>query len=229
MNTPADYCQSVSDRGFAIVDRYLDLATVKCLIDDLTALNINPDRAGVRDLLALVPSVRHLADSQELRSLLPPILGTEIRAVRGIFFDKQPSANWKVPWHQDLSIAVRSQLELPGYHPWSTKAGVPHVQPPAEILEQMLTVRIHLDRTDPNNGVLKVIPGSHHHGKLTQPQVETWKRSPSIDCNCDPGGILLMRPLLLHASSMAIVPSHRRVIHLEYAACQLPSGLEWYY
>ena len=37
-----------------------------------------------------------------------------------------------------------------------------------------------------------------------------------------------MRPLLLHASSIAIVPTHRRVIHLEYASQSLADGLEWY-
>jgi ectoine hydroxylase-related dioxygenase (phytanoyl-CoA dioxygenase family) len=161
--------------------------------------------------------------------VIEPILGDAARVVRGIFFDKQPTANWKVPWHQDLTIAVKNRLEVPDYHPWSIKAGIHHVQPPTTILEQMLTVRIHLDRTDESNGALKVIPGSHLQGKLNNSQIDDWKQYSVISCNCEVGGILLMRPLLLHASSIAILPTHRRVIHLEYASQPLADGLEWYY
>ena len=170
-----------------------------------------------------------MAQSPEIRLLVEPILGDGARVVRGIFFDKNPTTNWKVPWHQDLTIAVKNRLDLPDYHPWSVKEGIPHVQPPTAILEQMLTVRIHLDRTDESNGALKVIPGSHRQGKLSNLEIDRWKQvSTGISCNYEAGGILLMRPLLLHASSIAIVPSHRRVIHLEYTSCQLPGGLEWF-
>jgi ectoine hydroxylase-related dioxygenase (phytanoyl-CoA dioxygenase family) len=228
--------KEIEVNGFGVVDAYLDrdsLASlpevIESLIQDITVLNLTADRAGIRNLLELVPSVRALAQSQEIRSLIKPILGDNARVVRGIFFDKQPNANWKVPWHQDLTIAVKNRLEIPNFHPWSVKAGIPHVQPPVKILEQMLTVRIHLDRTDESNGALKVIPGSHARGKLTTLEIDEWKQSPVSSINCDAGGILLMRPLLLHASSIAIAPSHRRIVHLEYAAESLPSGLEWYY
>ena len=109
------------------------------------------------------------------------------------------------------------------------KEGIPHVQPPTAILEQMLTVRIHLDSTDESNGALKLFPGSHTEGKLTTAQIDRQKQAPVISANCEAGGILLMRPLLLHASSIALVPSHRRVIHLEYSSHQLSDDLEWYY
>ncbi|WP_310429576.1 phytanoyl-CoA dioxygenase family protein [Chamaesiphon sp. VAR_48_metabat_135_sub] len=219
----------IEENGFVTIDRYLSLDSIESLIADITDLNITPGRAGIRNLLELAPSIRVLARSQEIRSLIEPILGDTTRVVRGIFFDKQPSANWKVPWHQDRTIAIKNRLDVPSYHSWSVKAGILHVQPPTAILERMLTVRIHLDKTDESNGALKVIPGSHCHGKLTDAEIDRWKQtSPGITCNCDPGGILLMRPLLLHASSTAIVPSHRRVIHLEYTSCELPSGLEWY-
>ena len=147
--------QEIETNGFKIVDSYLDrdsLASlpevIETLIQDITALNLTADRAGIRNLLELVPSVRTLAQSPEIHALVEPILGDNARVVRGIFFDKQPTANWKVPWHQDLTIAVKNRLEIPDFQPWSVKAGIPHVQPPVEILEQMLTVRIHLDRTD---------------------------------------------------------------------------------
>ena len=221
--------REIEINGFATIDPYLDSDSIKLLIQDIVAFNINPGRAGIRNLLALVPSVKRLAQSPEIRSLVEPILGDGAQVVRGIFFDKNPTTNWKVPWHQDLSIAVKNRLDLPDYHPWSVKAGISHVQPPRAILEQMLTVRIHLDRTDESNGALKVIPGSHRQGKLSNLEIDRWKQvSTGISCNYEAGGILLMRPLLLHASSIAIVPSHRRVIHLEYTSCQLPGGLEWF-
>ncbi|WP_310487051.1 phytanoyl-CoA dioxygenase family protein [Chamaesiphon sp. VAR_69_metabat_338] len=230
--------REIETNGFTIVDRYLDAGSISGLIRDLSVLDDTCDRAGVRNLLELAPNVRNLARSKQILALVAPILGDRARLVRGIFFDKQPGVNWKVPWHQDLTIAVKQRLDIPDYHPWSVKAAIPHVRPPVAILEQMLTVRIHLDRTDESNGALKVIPGSHCHGKLTDVEIDRQKRTTEpIFTNCEAGGILLMRPLLLHASSMGTwqsqhdvnIPSHRRVIHLEYTNARLADGLEWFY
>jgi ectoine hydroxylase-related dioxygenase (phytanoyl-CoA dioxygenase family) len=220
--------QNIDRDGFFILDRFLNLELIDRLIQDIESLNLSPQRAGIRNILELLPSAQQLAESQQILALVEPILGNPARVVRGIFFDKQPAANWKVPWHQDVTIAVKNRLDLPDYQPWSLKGGINHVQPPVTILEQMLTVRIHLDKTDESNGALKVIPGSHAHGKLNNDAIGKWKQTSQIHCDCEPGGILLMRPLLLHASSIAIEPSHRRVIHLDYAGCALPEGLEWY-
>ncbi len=221
--------QELAVNGFVTIDRYLTPSAIASLIGDLTTLKMTPGRAGIRNLLALAPTIRTLAQSPELRSLVEPILGNAARVIRGIYFDKNPDTNWKVPWHQDLTIAVKNRLELPDYHPWSLKEGIHHVQPPTAVLEQMLTVRIHLDRTDESNGALRVIPGSHRDGKLSSLEIDRYKQARVSSCNCQAGGVLMMRPLLLHASSIAIVPSHRRVIHLEYTSQQLSDGLEWYY
>ena len=72
--------------------------------------------------------------------------------MRGLYFDKLPEANWKVPWHQDLSIAVRARLDVEGFGPWTEKAGVLHAQAPAAVLERMLAVRVHLDDCGRENG-----------------------------------------------------------------------------
>jgi ectoine hydroxylase-related dioxygenase (phytanoyl-CoA dioxygenase family) len=224
-----DFVRAVEENGFATIDRYLDLDSIDLLIRSVADFHHSSGRAGIRNLLELSPHIQQLAQSQEIRDLVEPILGDGARVIRGIFFDKQPGANWKVPWHQDRTIAVKNRVDVPEYHPWSLKGGIPHVQPPTAILDQMLTVRIHLDQTDESNGALRVIPGSHCHGKLADVEIDRWKQlSSGISCNLEPGGILLMRPLLVHASSMATIPSHRRVIHLEYASCELPLGLEWY-
>ena len=164
--------REIEINGFATIDPYLDSDSIELFIQDIATFNITPGRAGIGNLLELVPSVKILAQSPEIRSLVEPILGDGARVVRGIFFDENPTTNWKVPWHQDLSIAVKNRLDLPDYHPWSVKAGISHVQPPRAILEQMLTVRIHLDRTDESNGALKVIPGSHRQGKLSNLEID---------------------------------------------------------
>ncbi|MBV9852530.1 MAG: phytanoyl-CoA dioxygenase family protein [Armatimonadetes bacterium] len=221
--------------GFAVVPGVLDAETADRLI---AALDAVPEGDGVRrrggvyairNLLRDVPAIGALARSAAVRALVAPHLGPDAFPVRGILFDKTPDANWNVVWHQDLSIAVRERREVPGFGPWSRKAGVPHVQPPAALLERMLTVRLHLDDCGEDNGPLRVLPGSHRHGRLDAEAIQEWRaRVPEVTCPVPRGGALLMRPLLLHASSDAQTPRHRRVIHLEFAAEGLPGGLEWY-
>jgi ectoine hydroxylase-related dioxygenase (phytanoyl-CoA dioxygenase family) len=157
------------------------------------------------------------------------VIGPGAFPVRALFFDKLPRANWSVPWHQDFTIAVAERVEVPDFAGWSVKEGVIHVQAPAGILEKMVTLRLHLDDCDEENGALRVIRGSHRHGKLADADVERWKETGEVvTCAVPKGGVLLMRPLLLHASSPAKRPCHRRVLHLEYAAEPLPPGLRWY-
>ena len=148
--------------------------------------------------------------------------------MRSLFFDKTPDANWKVAWHQDLTIAVQQKMETQDFGPWSVKEGVVHVQPPASLLERMLTIRVHLDDCDSDNGPLQVLSDSHRHGKLTTEQIsELRKIIEPATCTIERGGAVLMRPLLLHASSPARIPKHRRVVHLEFATEPLPNGLQW--
>jgi len=224
-----DLAEQLETSGYAIMLDALDAGDVNRLIiiADGVAGEARQGRGGVRNLLA-VPEFLRFANSREVRKLVDSIPGEKSFPVRGILFDKTPEANWKVPWHQDLSIAVRSKCPTPGYGPWSLKAGVVHVQPPAELLESMLTVRIHLDPCPTTNGPLRVIPGSHRLGRLTAEQIDVIQRDwPSVVCAMPIGGAMIMRPLLLHASSVADSPTRRRVIHLEFASTALPSGLTW--
>jgi len=189
---------------------------------------IDPAKAGRRDLAATIPEIEALAAEPALRQLANVVLGREAFVVRTLFFDKNADANWKVAWHQDQTIAVREQRAVPGFGPWSVKDGRPHVQPPDEILEQMVTLRLHLDDCPETNGPLRVLPGSHRTGKLPPAAIaDRQKSTPEVVCVLPAGGVLLMKPLLLHASSAALEPRHRRVVHLEFAAEKLPGGLEW--
>jgi ectoine hydroxylase-related dioxygenase (phytanoyl-CoA dioxygenase family) len=176
-----------------------------------------------------LPEIRQLVQTPEMRQLVEQFLGKNAFAVRGILFDKNSDANWKVVWHQDISIAIKEKIETAGFDPWTQKADVPHLQPPAEILERMLTVRMHLDECHANNGPLKVLLGSHRHGKLGAQEIAQWRQHVTETiCEVPRGGALLVKPLLLHASAPAATPEHRRVIHLDFAVQNLPNGLQWH-
>jgi ectoine hydroxylase-related dioxygenase (phytanoyl-CoA dioxygenase family) len=156
-------------------------------------------------------------------------LAGSLLLTRAILFDKVPGANWPVPWHQDLSLAVRERAELPGWGPWSVKAGIVHVQPPAARLERLLTLRLHLDDCPEENGALRVLPGTHSLGRLDASAIARLRTEiPERVCAAASGTVLLMRPLLLHASSPAQAPVRRRILHLELAPPDLlPAPLAW--
>ena len=219
---------SIAEVGFAIVPNVFSPDELRNVLSAVERVN-NPGRGGIRNLLDRVSEVRTLTGSSAIRRIVEPILGEHRFAARGILFDKTPEANWKVPWHQDLTIAVQGRIEAAGFGPWTVKEGVHHVQPPIEVLESMLAVRIHLDDSNEQNGALKVIPGSHRMGRLNAEQIHSVPHTTcSTLCPVSRGGVLLMRPLLLHASSAAQSPEHRRVIHVEFASTPLPFGLRWF-
>jgi ectoine hydroxylase-related dioxygenase (phytanoyl-CoA dioxygenase family) len=184
--------------------------------------------AGRRGMLAF-PVVRELSRSARILQIVHRCLAAEPTPVRAIYFNKSPEANWLVSWHQDVTLAVRARAEAPGFGPWSMKDGIQHVQPPVGLLEQMLAVRLHLDDTDELNGALRVLPGSHRHGRLSQQQIEELRaQSGDYVCSASAGDVLLMRPLILHASSRSIGSGPRRILHIEYAGFGLPAGLDWH-
>ncbi len=186
------------------------------------------ESAGRRGLLGM-PAVADLAQSSKLLDLVRPHLSAEPFPVRAIYFDKSPDKNWLVAWHQDLTLALRERAEVQGFGPWSSKDAIPHVQPPVALLEQMLTVRLHLDDADETNGALRVLPGSHRLGRLSAGQIQELRaKTPEHLCAANAGDALLMRPLLLHASGRSTNPRHRRILHIEYAGFQLPHELQWH-
>ena len=218
----------IEELGFAIVPDVLDEREIVRLETAIGRDHMESGRGGLRNLLDRAPEVAALADSPTIRRLVEPVLGSSGVVARGILFDKTPDANWKVPWHQDLTIAVQCKIETQGYGPWTMKENVHHVQPPVEVIEKMLAVRIHLDDCGEENGPLKVIPGTHRVGRLSAGQIQSMQQTMPVErCDVKRGDAILMRPLLLHSSSAAESPAHRRVIHLEYASSDLPNGLRW--
>lgn len=174
------------------------------------------------------PLVRKLADSDALLEAVRPFVPNQPRPVRAIYFDKTPGASWIVPWHQDLTISVKHRTEAEGFWPWSTKDGLIHVQPPPAILEDMITIRIHLDDTDETNGALRVLPRSHTRGRLASQDIERLRNEiPEQVCCAESGDALLMRPMILHASGHSTSDRNRRILHIEYAGADLPFGMHW--
>lgn len=215
--------------GFAVVPDVLDrgaLSTLSALIDSLPRRA--SERGGVRGLLVKSRRVAELARKGPPGELAKQVLGRSAKPVKATLFDKSEQANWSVPLHQDLTIAVEKQLDVEGFGPWSVKDGVVHVRPPAEILECMVAIRLHLDETGSDNGALHVVPGSHRHGRLSgREATELRDERGEVTCPVSAGGAMLMFPLLLHASSKSSRPGERRVVHIEYTATELPGGLVW--
>jgi hypothetical protein len=184
--------------------------------------------AGIRNIAQKCEPIRLLAENSVARRLVDERIGGPARLVRSILFNKSPDANWLVAWHQDLSIAVEERAVVPGYENWTVKDGVHHVQPPVEILERMLTVRLHLDDANEGNGALWVVPGSHRLGRIRADEAaDVAKRMGKHLCTVNAGDAMIFRPLLLHASRKATSANPRRVIHLEFATDPLPAPLKW--
>jgi ectoine hydroxylase-related dioxygenase (phytanoyl-CoA dioxygenase family) len=219
----AEAVAHLCEHGFAVHPRLelggSELEELRAEADRLLASG----RAGERNAANASEAIGRLAASAGVRGIVESVLSPAAFVARSIVFDKNPRANWDVTWHQDATIAVVQRREAPGFGPWSVKSGVPHVRPPAEVLGRMVTLRIHLDDCMRENGALLVVPGSHR-SFIAESSIAEWA---SVVCECRAGEVLLMRPLILHASKKAAVPSHRRIVHLEFAADPLPGGLEW--
>jgi hypothetical protein len=227
------YAETFHRDGYFICERILSCGEVDELRRAISAIP-NRDEVrrkrnvyGVRNLLQICPAVRSLASRPHIRQFVAPILGPDAFAVRALFFDKVPGANWSLFWHQDNVISTAERIEVPGYAGWSRKGDVWQVQPPADVLAKMVAVRVHLDDSDVMNGPLRVIPGSHRVGWIDD-DLDDWKaRVPEAVCTVACRGVVVMCPLILHASARSDAVDHRRVIHIEFAAEELPGRLDW--
>jgi ectoine hydroxylase-related dioxygenase (phytanoyl-CoA dioxygenase family) len=207
----------MNSQGFAIIANSFARDEMRALADSLERRPLLRSRAGARHLMRH-PDVAALAMDSRLLAMARPVLGPGATPFRATLFDKSADANWLVAWHQDTALPLDKRFEVPGWSAWSEKYGVLYAHGPADALEQVLALRIHLDDSDDDNGPLRVISGSHIAGVMTDAQVlELAARNPSTTCEVKAGGVIAMRPLIVHASSKVRADRPRRVLHIEYA------------
>jgi hypothetical protein len=224
-----DIATEIDQNGFALWKGAISEWQVQRLLEDIDTHRAQEERkgAGLRTLLQSCPEVARFADNDG-QELVRQATAQTVFAVRAILFDKNEHSNWFVRWHQDRSIPVEERIEVQGFGGWSEKDGVTHVRPPTEYLESMLSIRIHLDPCGIANGAIKFIAGSHKLGPIDSADIPKHRSErPEIIVPAEVGDVILMRPLTLHASSKASSPNRRRVLHIEYAAVDLPGGLKW--
>jgi ectoine hydroxylase-related dioxygenase (phytanoyl-CoA dioxygenase family) len=229
-----DWKNKLDSEGFVILENVVASETIirmREALDQLPRSRATLIRGnaiyGVRNLTTLSAEVRQFAKSEAVRSIVEQFLEPTAFLARSIYFDKSPEANWKVPWHQDLTIVVSDRVDEVGFGPWTKKAGKWHVQPPVEVLEKMVTLRFHLDPATVDNGPLRVSSGSHRRGRLSPNEIQATVANGTTVCCVKQGDCIVMRPLLLHASSAGVLPSRRRVVHLEFASESLPGLMKW--
>lgn len=209
---------SIQENGFAILPSMFSEDYLTRTLNDIGRCSSVRSRAGIRHALKLEP-VQRIANDEVLIDFARRVLGPEAFPYRATLFEKSPTANWLVVWHQDTALPLRQRLDVPGWGPWSIKEGIRYAHAPAAALAQVLALRIHLDDSISGNGPLKVLPGTHNLGVLTDDGIqELAKRLLGVDCLCPKGGVVAMRPLLVHASSKSQNQLPRRVLHIEYAA-----------
>jgi hypothetical protein len=148
--------------------------------------------------------------------------------VRILAFDKTPTSNWNLGWHQDRVVALKERVDTDGFGNWTIKDGVHHAEAPLELLQRMFNLRLHLDDCNRNNGALKVIAGSHHRGKLAVGQLKTMAMAAEVlFCEAFTGEVVAMKSLAVHASEPSADPKHRRILHIDFCDTSLPSQLNW--
>jgi ectoine hydroxylase-related dioxygenase (phytanoyl-CoA dioxygenase family) len=206
------------DDGYAIHPQVFARDWIDAFAQRLDQQPLSRSRAGARHLMTNAV-VRELAHDARLLGLARNWLRADAIPFKATLFDKSPETNWLVAWHQDTAVPVAQRRERPGWGPWSEKEGILYAHAPAQVLGAIVALRVHLDDSTPDNGPLRVLPGTHERGVLSDEQVHDCARVIGArQCCLAAGGVVAMRPLLIHASSKVMSPRPRRVIHIEYAA-----------
>jgi ectoine hydroxylase-related dioxygenase (phytanoyl-CoA dioxygenase family) len=195
----------ISEKGFTVIDNVYTKDEIERINTVISSADNSSDTFrkskdifAIRQFLKEVPETIPVIFNEKLNRIIRHFFGEKYFVVKSIYFDKPQKSNWFVAYHQDLTISVDKRVETDGYGPWTVKLNQFAVQPPIDVLENIFTVRIHLDDTDENNGALKVVPGSHAK-KIYRPETIDWSVETEATCNVNAGGIMIMKPLLLHS------------------------------
>src|SRR5713226_4150353 len=219
--------QTTEQRGFAIESGVIGLAEIESLLRTLKDVDLPRSRAGIRHAMKH-GGVAKLARDPRLAGRAQQVLGNDAIPFRATLFDKSPVSNWLVVWHQDTALPLLERRDVEGWGPWSVKDGVTYAHAPASALSRVVALRLHLDDSTRENGPLRVLPGTHTLGVLTDDRLhELAGQIVAVDCTVAQGGIVAMSPLIVHASSKSRSQLPRRVLHIEYAAHKnISDGLE---
>jgi ectoine hydroxylase-related dioxygenase (phytanoyl-CoA dioxygenase family) len=205
------------DAGYRILDGVFGTQETVDLLRWLEHSSLARSRAGARHLMQHA-ELRHVAEDPRLLAIAADFVGESPCPYRATLFDKSPDRNWLVTWHQDTALPLEERREAPDWGPWSVKSGITYAHAPARALSRVVALRLHFDDSEVDNGPLRLIPGTHSRGVLSDAAIdEIVARTSPVDCLVAIGGIVAMRPLILHASSKAERPRPRRVLHIEYA------------
>ena len=228
-----NYTGEFNEKGFVCIEDIYSSFEVEQLIKVIEntdqskpTFRKSKDLFAVRQFLKEVPQITEFIFNDRIKTLISCMFGLDYFVSKSIYFDKPGKSNWFVAYHQDLTISVTNKVASPGYGPWMAKYKQFAVQPPVSILSKNFTIRIHLDDTDAANGALRVLQGSQKLG-VQKNKDACSADSDEVICNVGKGGIMLMHPLLFHASDRTVNGNQRRVIHLEFSNSQLPEGLCW--
>jgi len=225
--------EEISTEGFLIIQNVYTNHEIEQILELINRIDTTKDTFrksadlfAIRQFLKEIPKSYNLIFNDRLKAIVKSQFGKDYFVVKSIYFDKPEKSNWFVAYHQDLTISVDKKLVLENFGPWTVKQNQYAVVPPIAILENIYTIRIHLDDTDENNGALKVIPKSHLRG-INRVENIDWSKESEITGKVKKGGVMIMKPLLFHSSSKTTNNNKRRVIHIEFSDIQLPSQLKW--
>ncbi|MDF1699114.1 MAG: phytanoyl-CoA dioxygenase family protein [Saprospiraceae bacterium] len=216
----------LQDKGFAIHNGLYTNLEIDDILEFLDNNSIK-SQFGVREIVHQHPQLAELVFTPNLKQVVCKLAPDCHTCIKSIYFDKPPHANWVVNWHQDLTINLDQKKEIKNYKNWRVTKDRVVVQPDLHLLESIFTIRIHLDDCTEENGALRVIPTSHKNGVIDMKEWIKYKTGREQICEVQKGGILIMKPLLLHASRRTENQQSRRVLHLEFTDQQLPDGIKW--
>jgi hypothetical protein len=220
------------EKGFSVIETIYTHDEVQRILEVIATTDTSKDTFrkssdlfAIRQFLKEVPATFDLIFNDQLRAVIKEVAGDDFFVVKSIYFDKPEASNWYVAYHQDLTISVDRKIDIANFGPWTTKQNQFAVQPPTTILENITTIRIHLDDTDEHNGALRVVPQSHLK-KIYRPETINWEEETEVSCSVKQGGLMLMKPLTLHSSGRTTNNKKRRVIHIELSNVELPDALQ---
>jgi len=231
MKDNSNYSEALLTQGFTVLndiytaDELKQIATLIEVVDQSgDTFRKTDDLFAIRQFLKEVPEVLPVILNKKLTNLIAQLFDNDYFVSKSIYFDKPQKSNWFVAWHRDLTILVDKKVSLPGFSNWTNKHNQFAVQPPLAVLKENFTIRIHLDDTDCDNGALRVVRGSHLVDDVKE---EIKGKEAETTCDVKAGGIMIMRPLLMHASNRTVNNNRRRVIHIEFSKTALPEEIAW--